>query len=163
MGGTWVKLSLISQSVLQSYIEDEIVVVWCLKIGQAFFRIINVDKWLLRCRPSHPSLGWEQLYVVVDKNRSMFLCSSDVAVPHPDKKSIILYVTSLFRVLPQVVSMEAIQEVETLPRGATSAATRTTMEEHYQIQTQQRFSQQVKMLRQRHKNVESQRRKQEAD
>uniref|UniRef100_A0A3P8V2V4 Calponin-homology (CH) domain-containing protein n=1 Tax=Cynoglossus semilaevis TaxID=244447 RepID=A0A3P8V2V4_CYNSE len=67
----------------------------------------------------------------------------DVAVPHPDKKSIILYVTSLFRVLPQVVSMEAIQEVETLPRGTTSAATRTTTEEHYQIQTQQRFSQQI--------------------
>uniref|UniRef100_A0A672IT38 Calponin-homology (CH) domain-containing protein n=1 Tax=Salarias fasciatus TaxID=181472 RepID=A0A672IT38_SALFA len=59
----------------------------------------------------------------------------DVAVPHPDKKSIIMYVTSLFQVLPQSVSMEAIQEVETLPR--------VTTEEHYQIQTQQRFSQQI--------------------
>uniref|UniRef100_A0A3Q3EFJ0 Dystrophin n=2 Tax=Kryptolebias marmoratus TaxID=37003 RepID=A0A3Q3EFJ0_KRYMA len=65
----------------------------------------------------------------------------DVAVPHPDKKSIIMYVTSLFQVLPQGVSMEAIQEVESLP--PTSSTSRVTMEEHYQIQTQQRFSQQI--------------------
>ncbi|XP_035983748.1 dystrophin isoform X11 [Fundulus heteroclitus] len=64
----------------------------------------------------------------------------DVAVSHPDKKSIIMYVTSLFRVLPQSVSMEAIQEVEALPSAAMAA--RVTTEEHYQIQTQQRFSQQ---------------------
>uniref|UniRef100_A0A3P8SQP0 Calponin-homology (CH) domain-containing protein n=1 Tax=Amphiprion percula TaxID=161767 RepID=A0A3P8SQP0_AMPPE len=67
----------------------------------------------------------------------------DVAVPHPDKKSIIMYVTSLFQVLPQSVSMEAIQEVETLPRASPAGVTRVTMEEHYQIQTQQRFSQQI--------------------
>ncbi|XP_055363081.1 dystrophin isoform X4 [Betta splendens] len=68
----------------------------------------------------------------------------DVAVPHPDKKSVIMYVTSLFQVLPQTVSMEAIQEVETLPRAATAGSvTRVTTEEHYQIQTQQRFSQQI--------------------
>uniref|UniRef100_A0A8D2ZD64 Dystrophin n=1 Tax=Scophthalmus maximus TaxID=52904 RepID=A0A8D2ZD64_SCOMX len=70
----------------------------------------------------------------------------DVAVPHPDKKSVIMYVTSLFQVLPQSVSMEAIKEVETLPRGAAAAAAanaRKTTEEHYQIQTQQRFSQQI--------------------
>ncbi|KAM4602180.1 dystrophin [Polymixia lowei] len=66
----------------------------------------------------------------------------DVAVPHPDKKSVIMYVTSLFQVLPQSVSMEAIQEVETLPRG-TPSITRVTTEEHYQIQTQQRYSQQI--------------------
>ncbi|XP_070711943.1 dystrophin [Pempheris klunzingeri] len=66
----------------------------------------------------------------------------DVAVPHPDKKSIIMYVTSLFQVLPQSVSMEAIQEVETLPRATPASITRVTTEEHYQIQTQQRFSQQ---------------------
>ncbi|KAM9836007.1 dystrophin-like [Aulostomus maculatus] len=66
----------------------------------------------------------------------------DVAVPHPDKKSVIMYVTSLFQVLPQVVSMEAIKEVETLPRVPTTV-TRLTTEEHYQIQTQQRFSQQI--------------------
>lgn len=41
---------------------------------------------------------------------------SDVAVQLPDKKSIIMYVTSLFAVLPKDVSMEAIKEVETLPR-----------------------------------------------
>lgn len=68
---------------------------------------------------------------------------SDVAVPHPDKKSVIMYVTSLFRVLPQSISMEAIKEVETLPRPASATVTRVTTEEHYEIQTQQRFSQQV--------------------
>ncbi|XP_028253113.1 dystrophin isoform X2 [Parambassis ranga] len=40
----------------------------------------------------------------------------DVAVQLPDKKSIIMYVTSLFAVLPKDVSLEAIREVETLPR-----------------------------------------------
>uniref|UniRef100_A0A8C0J4S9 Calponin-homology (CH) domain-containing protein n=1 Tax=Chelonoidis abingdonii TaxID=106734 RepID=A0A8C0J4S9_CHEAB len=34
----------------------------------------------------------------------------------PDKKSIIMYLTSLFEVLPQQVTMEDIREVETLPR-----------------------------------------------
>ncbi|KAA8579709.1 hypothetical protein FQN60_006802, partial [Etheostoma spectabile] len=68
----------------------------------------------------------------------------DVAVPHPDKKSVIMYVTSLFQVLPQSISMEAIQEVEMLPRAAVANVARVTTEEHYQIQTQQRFSQQVR-------------------
>uniref|UniRef100_A0AAX7SUM2 Utrophin n=1 Tax=Astatotilapia calliptera TaxID=8154 RepID=A0AAX7SUM2_ASTCA len=40
----------------------------------------------------------------------------DVAVQVPDKKSILMYITSLFAVLPKDVSMEAIKEVETLPR-----------------------------------------------
>ncbi|XP_048793833.1 utrophin isoform X1 [Lagopus muta] len=40
----------------------------------------------------------------------------DVAVPLPDKKSIIMYLTSLFEVLPKEVTMEDIREVETLPR-----------------------------------------------
>lgn len=44
------------------------------------------------------------------------LSHTDVAVQLPDKKSIIMYVTSLFAVLPKDVSMEAIREVETLPR-----------------------------------------------
>uniref|UniRef100_A0A3P9MEB2 Calponin-homology (CH) domain-containing protein n=1 Tax=Oryzias latipes TaxID=8090 RepID=A0A3P9MEB2_ORYLA len=66
----------------------------------------------------------------------------DVAVPSPDKKSIIMYVTSLFRVFPQSVSMEAIQEVEKLSAAFTGAG-RAEAEEHYQIQTQQRFSQQI--------------------
>lgn len=69
--------------------------------------------------------------------------SADVAVSHPDKKSIIMYVTSLFQVLPQGVSMEAIEEVETLPRPASTTVMRVTTEQHYEIQTQQRFSQQV--------------------
>ena len=54
-----------------------------------------------------------------------------------------MYVTSLFQVLPQSVSLEAIQEVETLRPAATANTTHVTTEEHYQIQTQQRFSQQV--------------------
>ncbi|XP_029417816.1 utrophin [Nannospalax galili] len=40
----------------------------------------------------------------------------DVAVQLPDKKSIIMYLTSLFEVLPQQVTIDAIREVETLPR-----------------------------------------------
>ncbi|XP_029380106.1 dystrophin isoform X8 [Echeneis naucrates] len=70
------------------------------------------------------------------------LDSEDVAVPHPDKKSVIMYVTSLFQVLPQSVSMEAIEEVELLPRGTPATISQVTTEEHYQIQTKQRFSQQ---------------------
>ncbi|XP_075905519.1 dystrophin isoform X3 [Nelusetta ayraudi] len=67
----------------------------------------------------------------------------DVAVPHPDKKSVLMYVTSLFQVLPQSISMEAIAEVETLPRPASTTVMRVTTEQHYEIQTQQRFSQQI--------------------
>ena len=48
-----------------------------------------------------------------------------------------MYVTSLFQVLPHGVTMEAVQEVEALP------STRVTQEESYTIQTQQRYSQQV--------------------
>ncbi|XP_067116720.1 dystrophin isoform X2 [Osmerus mordax] len=61
----------------------------------------------------------------------------DVAVSHPDKKSVMMYVTSLFQVLPHGVTMEAVQEVEALP------STRVTQEESYTIQTQQRYSQQI--------------------
>ncbi|KAI4831421.1 hypothetical protein KUCAC02_000963, partial [Chaenocephalus aceratus] len=71
----------------------------------------------------------------------------DVAVAHPDKKSVLMYVTSLFQVLPQIISMESIKEVETLPRATASGAARMTTEEHYQIQTQQRFSQQLNPAR----------------
>uniref|UniRef100_A0A8C5EJ22 Dystrophin n=1 Tax=Gouania willdenowi TaxID=441366 RepID=A0A8C5EJ22_GOUWI len=53
----------------------------------------------------------------------------DVAVPHPDKKSIIMYMTSLFQVLPQSVTMEAIQEVETLPRGSPANIARVSTED----------------------------------
>ncbi|KAI5090181.1 dystrophin isoform 1, partial [Silurus meridionalis] len=55
----------------------------------------------------------------------------------PDKKSIIMYITSLFQVLPHGVSMEAIEEVETLPHTVISK------EKHFHFQTQQRFSQQI--------------------
>ncbi|XP_076840282.1 LOW QUALITY PROTEIN: utrophin [Brachyhypopomus gauderio] len=40
----------------------------------------------------------------------------DVSVQLPDKKSIIMYVTSLFAVLPNDITMDDIREVETLPR-----------------------------------------------
>jgi len=49
-----------------------------------------------------------------------------------------MYVTSLFQVLPQQVTMEAIREVEMLPRHS-----RVTREEHIQVHHQQRFSQEV--------------------
>ncbi|XP_062455961.1 dystrophin isoform X3 [Rhea pennata] len=62
----------------------------------------------------------------------------DVATVCPDKKSILMYVTSLFQVLPQQVTMEAIREVETLPRHP-----RVAKEEHIQVHHQQRFSQEI--------------------
>uniref|UniRef100_A0A8C5WLA7 Utrophin n=1 Tax=Leptobrachium leishanense TaxID=445787 RepID=A0A8C5WLA7_9ANUR len=40
----------------------------------------------------------------------------DVAVQLPDKKSILMYLTSLFEVLPHEVTLDDIHEVETLPR-----------------------------------------------
>ncbi|XP_069729561.1 dystrophin isoform X1 [Phaenicophaeus curvirostris] len=62
----------------------------------------------------------------------------DVATACPDKKSILMYVTSLFQVLPQQVTMEAIREVEMLPRHS-----RLTREEQIQVHHQQRFSQEI--------------------
>lgn len=61
----------------------------------------------------------------------------DVATASPDKKAIIMYITSLFQVLPHGVSMEAIKEVETLPKSV------ITKEKQFHFQTQQRYSQQV--------------------
>ncbi|XP_053338740.1 utrophin-like isoform X2 [Clarias gariepinus] len=49
-------------------------------------------------------------------NIEKLLDSEDVAVQLPDKKSILMYVTSLFAVLPNEVTMDDIREVETLPR-----------------------------------------------
>ncbi|XP_045154596.1 dystrophin isoform X2 [Echinops telfairi] len=62
----------------------------------------------------------------------------DVATTYPDKKSILMYVTSLFQVLPQQVSIEAIQEVEMLPRPS-----KVTQEEHFQLHHQMHYSQQI--------------------
>ncbi|KAK1338081.1 hypothetical protein QTO34_001191 [Cnephaeus nilssonii] len=53
-----------------------------------------------------------QMYLGIEK----LLDPEDVAVQLPDKKSIIMYLTSLFEVLPQQVTIDAIREVETLPR-----------------------------------------------
>uniref|UniRef100_A0A673JHB2 Utrophin-like n=1 Tax=Sinocyclocheilus rhinocerous TaxID=307959 RepID=A0A673JHB2_9TELE len=49
-------------------------------------------------------------------NIERLLDAEDVAVQLPDKKSIIMYVTSLFAVLPNDITMDDIKEVETLPR-----------------------------------------------
>ncbi|XP_057345118.1 utrophin isoform X6 [Manis pentadactyla] len=53
-----------------------------------------------------------QTYLGIER----LLDPEDVAVQLPDKKSIIMYLTSLFEVLPQQVTIDAIREVETLPR-----------------------------------------------
>ncbi|XP_078246603.1 dystrophin isoform X10 [Pogona vitticeps] len=63
----------------------------------------------------------------------------DVATAYPDKKSILMYVTSLFQVLPQKVTLEAIQEVEMLPQQS-----KHIRQEQVQLH-QQRFSQQIKV------------------
>lgn len=68
----------------------------------------------------HLLLSHSNLHVV-------FICISDVVVQLPDKKSIIMYVTSLFAVLPKDVSMEAIREVETLPRKYKAASEDTAV------------------------------------
>lgn len=47
---------------------------------------------------------------------SLCVSLSDVAVQLPDKKSIIMYVTSLFAVFPNDITIDDIKEVETLPR-----------------------------------------------
>ncbi|XP_050952994.1 dystrophin isoform X3 [Labeo rohita] len=49
-------------------------------------------------------------------NIERLLDPEDVAVQLPDKKSIIMYVTSLFAVFPNDITMDDIREVETLPR-----------------------------------------------
>lgn len=67
---------------------------------------------------------------------------TDVATTYPDKKSILMYITSLFQVLPQQVSIEAIQEVEMLPRPS-----KVTKEEHFQLHHQMHYSQQVNVKR----------------
>ncbi|XP_067896656.1 dystrophin isoform X2 [Heterodontus francisci] len=75
-----------------------------------------------------------QQYLGIEK----LLDSEDVATAHPDKKSIIMYITSLFQVLPQQVTIEAIQEVETLPRQP-----KVTQEEQREMLQKQHFSQQL--------------------
>ncbi|XP_069060853.1 dystrophin isoform X1 [Pleurodeles waltl] len=62
----------------------------------------------------------------------------DVATSYPDKKSILMYVTSLFEVLPQQVTIEAIQEVETLPLQS-----KGMREVHGQTLHQHLYSQQI--------------------
>uniref|UniRef100_A0A8C5LYH3 Calponin-homology (CH) domain-containing protein n=1 Tax=Leptobrachium leishanense TaxID=445787 RepID=A0A8C5LYH3_9ANUR len=61
----------------------------------------------------------------------------DIATAHPDKKSILMYVTSLFQVLPQQVSIESIRELDTLPRHMITA------EEKVKSIDQRHYSQQI--------------------
>ncbi|CAB1340082.1 unnamed protein product [Coregonus sp. 'balchen'] len=70
--------------------------------GLAFNAILH------RFRPN--VLSWDRVLSLSPVERL------DHAFTLPDKKSIIMYVTSLFAVLPKDVTMEAIREVETLPR-----------------------------------------------
>ncbi|XP_071992022.1 dystrophin isoform X8 [Engystomops pustulosus] len=61
----------------------------------------------------------------------------DIATAHPDKKSILMYVTSLFQVLPQKVSIESLRELDTLPRQIIHP------EEQFRHFDQRHFSQQI--------------------
>uniref|UniRef100_A0A8C3P8N8 Utrophin n=1 Tax=Chrysemys picta bellii TaxID=8478 RepID=A0A8C3P8N8_CHRPI len=65
-----------------------------------------------------PTERLEHAFTIAKKHLGIekLLDPEDVAVQLPDKKSIIMYLTSLFEVLPQQVTMEDIREVETLPR-----------------------------------------------
>ncbi|KAM3935036.1 dystrophin isoform 6-T6 [Leptodactylus fuscus] len=60
----------------------------------------------------------------------------DIATAHPDKKSILMYVTTLFQALPQKVSIESLRELDTLPRQI------ITPEEQISHFDQRHFSQQ---------------------
>ncbi|KAM3857230.1 dystrophin [Diretmus argenteus] len=118
--------------------------------GLAFNALIHSHRpelfdWSLVEKKTSPIDRLEHAFSKAEQHLGIerLLDPEDVAVPHPDKKSVIMYVTSLFQVLPQSISMEAIQEVETLPRATPGSVTRVTTEEHYQIQTQQRYSQQI--------------------
>ncbi|XP_028837014.1 dystrophin isoform X3 [Denticeps clupeoides] len=81
----------------------------------------------------------EHAFSIAEKHLGIdrLLDAEDVATAHPDKKSIIMYVTSLFQVLPHPVTMEAIEEVETLN------PLRASQEGHQWQLTQHRYSQQI--------------------
>ncbi|XP_078088641.1 dystrophin-like isoform X12 [Mustelus asterias] len=82
----------------------------------------------------------DHAFNVAKKNLGIekLLDPEDIATAHPDKKSILMYITSLFQVLPQQVTIEAIQEVETLPRQP-----KVTQEEQREMLQKQHFSQQL--------------------
>uniref|UniRef100_A0A2D4NZX4 Calponin-homology (CH) domain-containing protein n=1 Tax=Micrurus surinamensis TaxID=129470 RepID=A0A2D4NZX4_MICSU len=69
----------------------------------------------------------------------------DVATTYPDKKSILMYVTSLFQVLPQKVTLEAIHEVETLPQEVKHIREQQ-IQFHPQLFSQQHFESQEQKL-----------------
>lgn len=72
--------------------------------------------------PLYSNFFYNHLLLSHPNLHAVSICISDVVVQLPDKKSIIMYVTSLFAVLPKDVSLEAIREVETLPRKYKAAS-----------------------------------------
>ncbi|XP_051994210.1 dystrophin-like isoform X1 [Xyrauchen texanus] len=112
--------------------------------GLAFNALIHsyrpeLFKWSVVEQQDNAIERLNHAFTVAEKSLCIdrLLDPEDVANALPDKKSIIIYVTSLFQVLPHDMSMEAIQEVETLPRAT------VTKEEHFLFQTQQHYSQQI--------------------
>ncbi|XP_039770096.1 dystrophin isoform X4 [Ornithorhynchus anatinus] len=67
----------------------------------------------------------------------------DVATAYPDKKSILMYVTSLFQVLPQHVSLEAIREVERLPWQPAEDTSGERVRLHHQTHHQMHYSRRI--------------------
>nr|XP_014437163.1 utrophin isoform X2 [Pelodiscus sinensis]XP_025035407.1 utrophin isoform X2 [Pelodiscus sinensis] len=90
--------------------------------GLAFNAVIHRHKPELfswdKVTKSSPTERLEHAFTIAKNELGIdkLLDPEDVAVQLPDKKSIIMYLTSLFEVLPQQVTMEDIREVETLPR-----------------------------------------------
>ncbi|XP_006024299.1 utrophin isoform X2 [Alligator sinensis] len=90
--------------------------------GLAFNAVIHRHKPELfswdRVTKMSPVERLEHAFSIAKKHLGIekLLDPEDIAVQLPDKKSIIMYLTSLFEVLPKQVTMEDIREVETLPR-----------------------------------------------
>uniref|UniRef100_A0AAY5F0V5 Dystrophin n=1 Tax=Electrophorus electricus TaxID=8005 RepID=A0AAY5F0V5_ELEEL len=112
--------------------------------GLAFNALVHSHRpelfdWAVVEKLDKPTDRLEHAFSVAERHLGIerLLDPEDVATAHPDKKSIIMYITSLFQVLPHGVSMEAIQEVETLPRALAAK------DETVHLRTQQRFSHQV--------------------
>uniref|UniRef100_A0AAY5ESK3 Dystrophin n=1 Tax=Electrophorus electricus TaxID=8005 RepID=A0AAY5ESK3_ELEEL len=112
--------------------------------GLAFNALVHSHRpelfdWAVVEKLDKPTDRLEHAFSVAERHLGIerLLDPEDVATAHPDKKSIIMYITSLFQVLPHGVSMEAIQEVETLPRALAAK------DETVHLRTQQRFSHQI--------------------
>ncbi|KAM4797278.1 dystrophin [Rhinophrynus dorsalis] len=58
----------------------------------------------------------------------------DIATSHPDKKSILMYVTSLFQALPKKVSIESLQEFDKLPHQMVTRGMKPVEQQHFSQQ-----------------------------